>query len=307
MRKADELIINAWKAKTVIPAFNIPYLPMMEPVIKALRDTECFGFIAVARLEWEKFEAGGLKEIFEEYQRIKDERYTSLHLDHVPVIDEDGLQVKYESVIKQALQIGYQSVMIDGSRLSLEENIKATKKIVDMAHAAGIPVEGELGAVLGHEQGSLPPYNELFSSGKGFTDSNEAEQFVKETNVNWLSVAVGNVHGAISGAAKDAKKIVARIDIEHLRKIKEQVSIPLVLHGGSGINKRYILDAVKNGIAKINIATAIRQVYERGCHNNVEMLQCNVSTFSQEAVYKKTVQIIKEELEIEGSAKIINP
>jgi len=91
MRKSDELIINAWKAKTVIPAFNIPYLPMMEPVIKALRDTECFGFIAVARLEWEKFEAGGLKEIFKEYQRIKDERYTRLHLDHVPVIDEDGL------------------------------------------------------------------------------------------------------------------------------------------------------------------------------------------------------------------------
>ena len=307
MRKSDELIINAWKAKTVIPAFNIPYLPMMEPVIKALRDTECFGFIAVARLEWEKFEAGGLKEIFKEYQRIKDEKYTRLHLDHVPVIDEDGLQVKYESVIKQALQIGYQSVMIDGSRLSLEENIKATKKIVDMAHAAGIPVEGELGAVLGHEQGSLPPYNELFSSGKGFTDSNEAEQFVKETNVNWLSVAVGNVHGAISGAAKDAKKIVARIDIEHLRKIKEQVSIPLVLHGGSGINKRYILEAVKNGIAKINIGTAIRQVYESFYHNNVETLHCNVSTFAQEAVYEKTVQIIKEELEIEGSVKLINP
>ncbi|MFH1904229.1 MAG: class II fructose-bisphosphate aldolase [bacterium] len=299
IRKPDELIINAWKAKTVIPAFNIPYLPMMEPVIKVLRDTECFAFIAVARLEWEKFEAGGLKEIFKEYQRIKDEKYTRLHLDHIPVIDEDGLQVEYESVIKQALQIGYQSVMVDGSRLSLAENIKATKKVVDMAHARGIPVEGELGAVLGHEQGTLPPYDELFSSGKGFTDSNEAERFVKETNVNWLSVAVGNIHGSISGAAKDVKKIAARIDIEHLKKIREQVSIPLVLHGGSGINKRYILDAVKNGIAKINIGTAIRQVYENFYHNSVAL--------AQEAVYEKTVQIIREELEIEGSVKIINP
>ena len=299
MRKSDELIINAWEAETVIPAFKIQYLPMMELVVKALRDTGCFGFIAVARPDWKKFEAGGLEDVFKEYQRIKDEKYTRLHLDHIPVIDEDGLQVEYEFVIKQALQIGYQSVMIDGSRLSLAENIKATKKVVDMAHAAGIPVEGELGAVLGHEHGTLPPYNELFSSGKGFTDSKEAERFVKETNVNWLSVAVGNVHGAISGAAKDVKKIAARIDIEHLKKIREQVSIPLVLHGGSGIKKRYILDAVKNGIAKINIGTAIRQVYESFYHDSVAL--------AQEAVYEKTVQIIREELEIEGSVEIINP
>ena len=71
MRKADELIINAWKAKTVIPAFNIPYLPMMEPVVKALRDTECFGFIAVARLEWEKFKQEDLKRFSKSISGLK--------------------------------------------------------------------------------------------------------------------------------------------------------------------------------------------------------------------------------------------
>ena len=165
----NECILNAQRAKIVIPAFNIPYLPMMEAVVAALRDTDNFGLITVARLEWIKFEARSLQAIHAEYERVKDERFTRLHLDHVPVIDEDNLKVDYEAVIQEAIQLGYGSVMVDGSRLPLEENIQATRKITRMAHAAGIAVEGELGAVLGHEAGPLPPYEELFASGKGFT------------------------------------------------------------------------------------------------------------------------------------------
>src|ERR1019366_2926135 len=165
----------------VVPAFNIPYLPMMEPVVAALRASRVFGMIAVARLEWIKFEARSLRAIYDEYQRVKDERFTRLHLDHVPVIDEDDLRVDFEAVIQEAIQLGYQSVMVDGSRLPLEENIEATRKIVQLAHAAHIPVEGELGAVLGHEAGPLPPYEELFASGKGFTAPEDALRFVAET------------------------------------------------------------------------------------------------------------------------------
>ena len=77
----------------MVPAFNIPYLPMMEPVVAALRATRVFGLIAVARLEWIKFEARSLQAVYDEYQRVKDERFTRLHLDHVPVIDEDNLRV----------------------------------------------------------------------------------------------------------------------------------------------------------------------------------------------------------------------
>ena len=297
MRNSHELITNAWKAKTAIPAFNIPYLPMMAPVVKAIRDTNCFGFIAVARLEWVKFEARGIQEIFNEYQCVKDEKYTRLHLDHIPVIDENGLKVGYEAIIKQGLLIGYQSVMLDGSRLPLEENIKATKKIVDLAHAAGIPVEGEVGAVFGHEQGPLPSYDELFLSGKGFTDPDEARQFVTETNVDWLSVAIGNIHGAISGIARNVKKIESKLDIRHLQKITKAVSVPIVLHGGSGIRKEYLLAGVKNGIAKINIGTTIRQEYEKFQKESVPD--------AQKAVYKKTVEVI-EELEINESVEMVN-
>jgi len=80
---------KAWQSGIVIPGFNIPYLPMMEPVIRALQDTSTFGLIMVARLEWVKFQSGSMKSIHDEYEKLKDLRVTRLHLDHVPVIDED--------------------------------------------------------------------------------------------------------------------------------------------------------------------------------------------------------------------------
>ena len=205
-----DIVLKAWKMGKLVPAFNIPYLPMMEPIVRALVTTNTFGLIQVARPEWEKFEAKSLKAIRQEYEKVKDEKYTRLHLDHVPVIDEDGLRVDFESIIAEAIALGYESVMVDGSRLELSENIAATAKVVEMAHKAGIPAEAELGAVVGHEAGPLPPYEELFASGQGFTDAAQAERFVKETGADWLSVAIGNIHGAISGAAKSQKKVQAR-------------------------------------------------------------------------------------------------
>ncbi len=297
MSDTDSIIQKAADNRIAVPAFNIPYLPMMKPVVEALRDTETFGLVMVANLELHKFEAGSLESIRDEYENVKDERFTRLHLDHVPVIDEDDKNVDYEEVLSRAVKLGYESIMIDGSRLSFEENIACTKKIADMAHGSGVPVEAELGAVMGHEAGPLPPYEELFASGKGFTDPEEALQFVAETGVNWLSVAVGSVHGAISRAEKDKKKVEARLDIKHLRKIYNKVNIPLVLHGGTGIRKEYIMDAFKNGIAKINVATAIRQPYERAVPESVEE--------GQKAVYDTMLRILKEDLEVAGSAQVL--
>jgi len=294
-----EIMITAWKARKIVPAFNIPHLPMMEPVVQALRDTNTFGLIQVARLEWEKFQSQSLKAIRDEYEKTKDEPYTRLHLDHVPVIDEDNLRVDFEAIISEAISLGYESVMVDGSRLSLEDNIAATSKAVKLAHAAGIPIEAELGAVLGHEAGPLPPYDELFESGKGFTDPAEAKRFVDETGVDWLSVSIGNIHGAISGAAKSQKKVAARLKIEQIDKLENTTQIPLVLHGGSGIQKACLLEAFAHGIAKINIGTTIRQAYESGVSESVETGQKNV--------YDSTIELITNELEVAGSAPIINP
>lgn len=292
-----EIVLRAWEKGIVVPGFNIPYIPMMEPVVRALRDTGTFGLIMVARLEWIKFKSGSIKSIRDEYEKQKDLRFTRLHLDHVPVIDEDNLLTDFETIISEAIDLGYDSVMIDGSRLSLDDNIKSTRKITALAKCAGIPVEAELGAVMGHESGPLPPYEELFATGKGFTSPAEALKFVQETDTDWLSVAIGNVHGAISAASRTEKKIEARLALPHLEKINDALHIPLVLHGGTGIAKEYLMQSFRKGIAKINIATAIRQPYQKLMNISVKA--------AQDAVYDEMLNIIRNQLEIAGSANHI--
>lgn len=296
---SDQWIRQAYREHWVVPAFNVPYLPMMEPIVRALRDTETAGFVAVARLEWEKFAAGNLRSVYEEYLAAGDARFTRLHLDHVPVIDEDHKRAPYLAIVEEAIALGYSSVMVDGSRLPLAGNIAATRAVVERAHAAGIAAEAELGAVLGHEAGPLPPYEELFRSGKGFTDPEEARRFVAETGVDWLSVSVGNIHGAIAGAARAEKKPAARLHIERLQAIGRAAGVPLVLHGGSGIRKESILDGVRHGIAKINIGSALRQAYEAERRNSMASARL--------AVYRAAVQVITQELEVAGSARRLIP
>ena len=285
--------------KFVIPAFNIPFLPMMKPVIEAIRDENSFALVQVARLEWEKFESKSLKAVRDEYECWRDEKHVRLHLDHVPALDDDAKLVDYMPIINEAIELGYDSLMIDASRLSLEENIEVTKRVCDVAHQAGLACEAELGAVLGHESGPLPPYDEIFASGESFTKVDEAAKFVAETGCDWLSVAIGNIHGAISESTRGQTKIAARLDIQHLKELKDITNIPLVLHGGSGIRNEYIIEAIKNGIAKINVGTEIRQAYEKGRETgDIEA--------GRKAVYLKTREIIKEHYMISGTADIIS-
>ncbi len=300
MLNSGVLVRNAWRAGLVIPAFNVPYLPMVEPVVRAIVDTDCYAFIATARIEWYKFEAKSAQAVFDAYKPFHDPRHTRLHLDHVPVIDEDQQHVDYRKEITEALAIGYHSVMIDGSRLPLEQNIAATAEIVEMAHAQGVPCEAELGAVLGHEAGPMPPYEELFATGKGFTDIEEATRFVQETHCDWLSVAIGNVHGAVSGALRDQRKVTARLNIEHLQRLRDATGIPLVLHGGSGIDLGYLRQAIKNGIAKINIGTEIRQTFEN------ELKVSGDTGRAQEKVYERTRKMLREEFELENTRSILD-
>jgi fructose/tagatose bisphosphate aldolase len=257
-----DLMRRACTMHLLVPAFNVAYLPMIEPIAQTLKALDSFGLIEVARPDIERFGAKGYREVAEEHRKWADPSHVRLHQDHVPVIDEEQRRVDWEPLVQEALDLGYDSVMIDGSRLPLDENIAVTRRVVEMAHP-DVAVEGELGAVLGHEPGPLPPYEELFRTGKGFTDADEALRFVAETDVDWLSVAIGTIHGAISGAAKDRAKPEARLSIDHLRALSTRLDLPLVLHGGTGIRLCDLNEAAAGGIAKINIATAIRQPYER--------------------------------------------
>jgi ketose-bisphosphate aldolase len=284
----------------VIPAFNIPYLPMMEAVIEALKEIECFALIEVARPDITRFEARSFAAIKKEFDRCKDTSVARLHQDHVPVLDEEGKEVDWKLLVTEAIDLGYDSVMIDGSRLSLEENISISKEVVDIAHPAGVLVEAELGAVMGHESGPMPPYDEIFASGKGFTSPEEAVYMVQKTGIDWLSVAIGNIHGAITGAAKDQKKVQARLNIEHLKKLVQKTGIPLVLHGGSGVQKEYVLQAIQNGITKINVGTEIRQTYEKAYKESGNNIQA-----AQKALKEKTKEILNQYYEMTQTARKI--
>lgn len=298
MKNTKQIIDRAYSKGFAIPAFNIPHLPMVKPIIEAVKDENSFALIEVARLEWEKFASQSMQAVHDEFSRWKDVDHVRLHLDHIPVLDEDLLLVDYIAIIREAISLGFESVMVDGSRLSLNDNIEATRKASDLAHLSGIPCEAELGAVLGHESGQMPPYEEIFKSGKGFTKADEAALFVQKSGCDWLSVAIGNVHGAISEATRGQPKPAARLNIDHLRILKEATGIPLVLHGGSGIEKPYILQAMKNGIAKINVGTEVRQIYESAAVNGGPEA-------GRLAVYKKTRELIKEFFELSGTAELI--
>lgn len=157
-----------------------------------------------------------------------------LHLDHG----------RNATLIRQCLDAGFDSVMIDASEQSLEKNICITREIVRLAESYGVNVEAELGYV--QKPGSA--YDDL-----AFTDPGEARRFVEETGVNSLAVAVGSAHGFY--------KKPPELDLERLAMISSLTKIPLVLHGGSGIADQVLSHAIHNGICKINLATEIKNTF----------------------------------------------
>ena len=285
-----EVVKKARAAGKCIPAFNIPHIPMLRPIVQAIVDENSVAMIQVARVEWEKMNAESLERVAEEYEKYKDPAHTLLHLDHIPVIDEDYQRVNYRSYIERAIKAGFQSVMIDGSRLPLEENIAVTAEVAQMAHEAGIPCEAELGAVMGHENKVLPPYEEIFAKKMGFTRTDEAKRFAEESHCDWLSVAVGNIHGAVAEAVRNQKKPEAKLDIEHIAALEKAAGIPLVLHGGSGVKHQYILDAFQAGIAKMNVGTEMRQTYE------FALQERNDVSYAQDKLYLRTRSYIRSYL-----------
>jgi ketose-bisphosphate aldolase len=286
----QEYVLLARSKKTAVPAFNIPYLPMVEPVVNAVTDEQIVAIIHVARVEWEKFSSGSLEAVAKEYRKYEKPEYTFLGLDHVPVIDEDMQRVDYLPIIKRALDAGDKSVMLDASRHDLRGNIAATNQVAALVHQNGIALEAELGAVMGHESGPMLSYEEIFTGKKGFTKIEDAILFAKDSQCDWLSVAVGNIHGAVAEATRHQKKPAARLDVDHIAALYDATNIPLVLHGGSGIQKEYIQKGIQAGIAKINVGTEIRQAYEKAIEEKRGIDK------AQEKVYYRMREVITDML-----------
>lgn len=163
----------------------------------------------------------------------------ALHLDHGN---------SYELACK-CIDAGYTSVMIDGSKLSFEENIELTKKVVEYAHERGVFVEAELGTVGGKE-------DETESAGDQYTDPQMAKEFVERTEVDSLAIAFGTAHGVYR-----TKPV---LDLERVSLIRQTIDTPLVMHGSSGIDEEDVRTAIKNGICKVNFATELRAAFSDG-------------------------------------------
>ncbi len=299
MKSSGEIIQRARQMGIALPAFNIPFPPMMQGVVHAIVDEDSFALVEVARIEWLTFEIGGLERFMQEYSRCADAGHVRTHMDHIPVVDEEGHAVEYRPFFEKAIKLGFDSVMIDGSHLPLEENIAATKEIAGLAHTASLPCEAELGAILRFGVGRVPPYEELFASGEGFTKVDEAVRFVRETGCDWLSVSIGNIHGAVSAALRDRPKGESRLNLEHLEALSRATGVPIVLHGGSGVRHEDVLEGMKRGIAKVNVGFEVRKAYE-------DTLKSSRSVeAAREAVYKRTRSLLRDYFRISGIAKAI--
>jgi fructose-bisphosphate aldolase class II len=163
-----------------------------------------------------------------------------LHLDHANELGS----------IKKAVDLGFTSVMIDGSSLPFEENVALTKAAVDIAHPKGVTVEGELGHVGGLDLEATERRDNVL------TDPDEVTQFVDRTGVDSLAVSIGTSHGVYASQPT--------LNIERLKMLKEATGVPLVLHGGSGTPHPQIREAVRHGICKLNIYADCRIAMGRG-------------------------------------------
>lgn len=263
-------LIVARKESFAIGAFNVFDLEGAKAVASAAEKLEA---PVIFQTTPKAIEYAGLSQIFDIIKNEIHDRNlkATIHLDHG----------KDFGLVKDCIDIGYNSVMIDGSAFDFETNIHLTKKVVRYAQEYNVNVEAELGAV-GKEAG------ENGSSTKGKTDSTLIKKFIETTKINALGVSVGNAHGAPKGE---------RIDFELLDKISKEVDIPLVLHGSSGLRESDIKKAIGFGIAKFNIDTNLRKAFieelEEQKNNNDPRDILSKIMSAQEEIVKKYIEIFE--------------
>ncbi|MBI1961565.1 MAG: class II fructose-1,6-bisphosphate aldolase [Parcubacteria group bacterium] len=227
----------------------------------------------------------------------------SLHLDH-------GTHLE---VVREAIRAGYQSVMYDGSAHPFGRNVERTRAVVTLAHARGVSVEAELGAIAGIED-----FVSVKQRNARLTNPERAREFVKKTKCDFLAVAIGTSHGAYKFKGR------SRLDLSRLKEIRARVRVPLVLHGASSVPKSLVKtiekhggtlgepmgvsdfdlrSAVKNGICKVNTDTDVRLAFTAGIR---KVLKQEPDEFDPRKLlapaYEEMVSIIRWKIRLLGSS-----
>jgi len=233
-----ELYLKAQKEGYAVGAFNVSTLEAIKAIIKAAIRLKSPIVIETSEKEMNFIEPAL---VFDIVRELGDKLSIpiGLHLDHGKSLER----------VKEAIQAGYTSVHLDGSKLSFAENVSLTKEVVDFAKSKHITVEGELGQI----PGSSEQHAEKITIEKDtLTDPDEAKKFVVETNIDILAVSLGNIHGVYSSEPN--------LDFTRLSQLKE-IGLPMSLHGGSGIPEEQVRRAISLGITKVNVNTELRMAY----------------------------------------------
>lgn len=225
-----EVLEIAEKENYAVGAFNTPNLENLLAVIRNAEELKVPVIISHAQLHEEIAPLSDIGPVMV-YMAKEASVPVCVHLDH-------GEDLEY---LEKALDLGFTSVMYDGSLLSYEENVANTRKAVALAAKYGADVEAEIGVMGGREAGAsnLAPKAEDM-----YTDPDVAERFVKETGIDALAASFGTSHGIYKAKPK--------LDFDRIEKIKEKVQIPLVMHGGSGVSPKDYRIAISKGVRKIN-------------------------------------------------------
>lgn len=272
LAKMNDLLEYAKSNQRGCGSFSVGNMEMIIGAIRAAEDsnTPIILQIAEVRLKHSPLELMGAMMI-EAAKKAKVD--VAVHLDH-------GLTLH---TIQKALDMGFTSVMFDGSSLPFEQNIQKTKEVVSLAKKFGAAVEAELGLVGGSEDGS-------HDDGILYTNPEQAKIFCEKTNIDALAVAIGNAHGNYTAAPKLAFDVLAEIE--------KNVSVPLVLHGGSGITDRDFQKAISLGIRKVNIATASFNSLVKEVEEYISTLEKHNYFSLNEAMIKGVYKNVKRHIEV---------
>jgi 6-phospho-5-dehydro-2-deoxy-D-gluconate aldolase len=227
------MLDEARKKQYAVPQFNMNGLIWLESILKTAQ--KCRAPVIVGTTDKIVDQLGGFRLLVSNFNTMKEDLKVTvpaiLHLDHGQTVDR----------CIEAIDAGYHSVMYDGSQLSIEDNIRNTKQVVDYAKKFGVIVEGEVGSVGGTEDGV---YSEM-----QYANQEECLKLISEAGVTSLAPALGSVHGKYKGEPK--------LGFKEMEKLRQKTDIPFVLHGASGISDEELKKTIKFGHAKINYNTEL--------------------------------------------------
>ena len=244
-----DMLYHAYQNGYAVGAFDLVSLEFLEGIMDAAERCHAPVILSLAESHFEYFD----------FELVMPAVVAAARRSSVPVAIHLDHGESFESAV-QGINLGCNGIMVDSSHQTLADNIKMTRTVVDMAHACGVPVEGELGYVPGVEGEDA----ERHPGEIAYTTVAEAKNYIEQTEVDFLAVSIGTVHGRMQGEAN--------LDFIRLQEINDTLGIPLVIHGGTGLNDGQFQQLIGCGVSKINYYTSLADKaglrIRENAHNN---------------------------------------